>query len=182
LTLPPNNGTNHIASIGRRWPCVIDTNVLVRMFSILPHEQKERREAENAITSLAARSHPLYTTPLILLEFYRVATRKTGGLGLTESEVISEMTRLEAIAPCLEDTATVLAEWRTLLATETIPSAQVYDAYIAATMRVHPALQGQRDERGTLYPRLLTFNGNDFRRYAERQLFRVLPPRDVQGI
>jgi predicted nucleic acid-binding protein len=123
----------------------------------------------------------MYTLPLILMEFYRVATRRENGLGLSEAQAVAEMKRIEIIAPCLDDATEVLTEWRELLATEQVPSAQVYDAYIAASLRVHPRLQGQSDDRGTLYPRLLTFNGEDFRRYAGRALFRVVPPRDIAG-
>jgi predicted nucleic acid-binding protein len=165
----------------RLWPCVIDTNVLIHYVSQKPEQQAEREAARRALLGLVSREHPLYTVPVVLMEFWRVARRGENGLGLTAQEARDRFEEVRLFSTCLLETPEVLSDWYGILKSHDLPSAQVYDAYIAAFLRVHPTLQGQSDERGPLYPRLLTFNGNDFHPYAGRQLFRVVPPRDIEG-
>jgi predicted nucleic acid-binding protein len=141
----------------RLWPCVVDTNVLIYNASERPEQETEREEAKHALEKLLAHGHPLYTVPIILIEFWRVARREVNGLDLPASETREFLDEIKSFSRCLLETPNVLTEWYSLLDTHDLPSAQVYDAYIAAFLRTHPILQEQQDERGTLYPRLLTF-------------------------
>jgi predicted nucleic acid-binding protein len=149
-----------MATTNRQWPCVVDTNVFIRAFLENANDPtliEEQAEAAKAIDSLLYRKHPLYTVPVILMEFWRVARRKDKGLNLSAEATRSRLIKLDGFTTCLLETPDVMADWRTLLMQHDLPSAQVYDAYIAAFLRTHPILQEQQDERGTLYPRLLTF-------------------------
>lgn len=159
------SGTEQIRPARPRPAYVVDTNVLVRTLQA-DAWPSEYQMATNALEGLARRDNRLFVTPLILAEFWSVATRNPPrGLGLTSAEADRELARIEGYFARLSDAPTLYDEWRALIVAHNISGPDVYDAYIAAALRVHAI------------PRLLTFNDGDFRRYGG---FVVVHPQDFQ--
>jgi predicted nucleic acid-binding protein len=134
--------------------CVIDTSVLVRLAN--PHDQLHSQAVE-AVRQLQLRHLMPYLTPQVVAEFWNVATRPVtvNGLGWSISDVASYVFTLLENIDILSDTAQSFYLWLYLVITHDVHGKQVHDARLVATMLTH----------GIHY--LLTFNGDDFRRYAD---------------
>jgi predicted nucleic acid-binding protein len=99
----------------------------------------------------------IYLLPQIVTEFWRVATAtgsQRGGFGWDVVKADLKIQQLESDFPIKHDNADVYAQWRALVRLVGVSGAQVYDARIVAAMLAHNIT------------RLLTFNTEDFRRYA----------------
>jgi predicted nucleic acid-binding protein len=133
---------------------LIDTNVLLRLVqdSHLMHDK-----AADSIRKLLAANEDLFIIPQNLIEFWAVATRPANynGLGLTIDEAEQELSRLKSIFTLRPDTATIFPEWENLVKLHKVAGRQAHDARIVAAMLAH----GIKN--------LLTFNTDDFKRYAE---------------
>jgi predicted nucleic acid-binding protein len=145
-------------------PHLVDTNLLLRSAQA-GHPQQE--EALQAIAALLRRGEQVLITPQNLVEFWAVSTRPVdrNGLGLTIEAAAAELARLQAYFPVLPETPALIAEWQQLVVTHRVIGLKVYDARLVASMLVHGVTH------------ILTFNVEDFRRYAE---ITVVHPRDVE--
>jgi predicted nucleic acid-binding protein len=135
----------------------VDTNILLRSVqpSHLHHEP-----AVNRVASFIAQGTPLMVTPQIVAEFWNVATRPIGnnGLGMPHEQAREELARLEAFFVLLSESPEVYAEWKRLVITHGVTGVKVHDARLVAAMKVYGI------------DRILTFNGDDFRRYPDIEI------------
>jgi predicted nucleic acid-binding protein len=125
--------------------------------------------ATAAIVTLILAGHELFITPQVIVELAATLTRPVAanGLGLATadvSEIIAEICRDFEV---LQDNARVFTEWLDLFSDGKGIGREVYDMRIVAAMRVH----GIDD--------LLTFNVDDFRRYAT---LNVVHPADISAL
>lgn len=135
--------------------CLVDTNVFVRLLNKSdPHYQQARRAIDKAIDE----GYRLCIAPQIVAELWNVATRpqSANGLGLsitqTAQEVFRLLDRFEALYG--GDSVAAFTLWLALVAYYGVQGKQVHDARLVATMLAHNVQH------------LLTFNGQDFARYA----------------
>ena len=108
----------------------------------------------------------IYLLPQIVMEFWRVATAtgsQRGGFGWDGVKADLKVQQLEFDFLLKYDNAEVYAKWRTLVRTGGVSGAQVYDARIVAAMLAHNITH------------ILTFNEDDFRRYASWGITAVNP-------
>jgi len=140
-----------------------DTNVL--LYWLQPNSP-ERVVAMHAVRILHGRGEKVYVLPQNIIELWNRATRPiaAGGLGLTVAQTDAEARYLESLFPVLYDTPVIYDAWRQLVVSVGVSGVQVYDARIAAAMRIH----GLTD--------LLTFNPADFIRYPG---INAVHPRDI---
>jgi predicted nucleic acid-binding protein len=134
--------------------CLIDTSVLVRLAN--PHERLHSQAVE-AVRQLQQRHLMPYLTPQIVAEFWNVATRPVAanGLGWSIEDVARYVFTLLENIDLLSDTAQSFYVWLYLVITRDVQGKQVHDARLVATMLTHGVHS------------LLTFNGDDFRRYTD---------------
>lgn len=130
----------------------IDSNVLLRAAD--PGDPRHD-SAVNSVTALIGDGETLVITPQIASEFWNVATRPVAnnGLGLSADEALVEIGRLEGFLSLLDESVDVYAEWKRLVVVHGVKGVQAHDARIVAAMNVYGV------------GRLLTFNGQDFKRY-----------------
>ena len=132
----------------------LDANVLLRL------SQKQHPlyfVSRSAVRKLWAENEEVCYLPQNIVELWNVLTRPAsarGGIGLTPAQAQRKTRMLERVFTLLPDTPEVHAEWRRLVVQHGVSGVQVYDARIAACLRVHGVT------------RLLTFNTKDFSRYA----------------
>ena len=133
---------------------LLDTNILLRssepshpMFAI----------ATTATSFLLKQGEELYIAPQNLIEIWNVCTRPKdkNGLGYSIAETKAEVEKLKVMFPLLPDTIAIYAEWERLVSTYEVKGVNVHDARLVAAMLVHGLTH------------ILTFNVEDFRRYAE---------------
>ncbi len=108
----------------------------------------------------------IFLLPQIVTEFWRVATAtasQRGGFGWDITKADLKVTQLELDFPVKYDSAQVYTHWRALVTGAGVYGAQVYDARIAAAMLAHGITH------------LLTFNTDDFKRYAPSGIVAVNP-------
>ncbi len=131
----------------------IDTNVLVHASAPgAPNREKSRA----ALVVHGATGERLCISRQVLREFVAVITRpQSWAQAKTPAEAASAATVLAGDFAVLEDGPVVWDELMGLCRRFTFGGRQVHDANIVATMLAY----GER--------RLLTFNGSDFRRFAE---------------
>jgi predicted nucleic acid-binding protein len=131
----------------------VDTNVLLRL-SRKEHPQHEL--IATALRRLVARQVELCFTPQNLGEFWNVSTRprERNGLGLSIEETEAQIVAIERRMTVLPEDRRVYLVWRQLLVSQNVRGVQVHDAHLAAVLEVHEVAH------------LLTFNGPDFRRFA----------------
>lgn len=111
----------------------------------------------------------VFLLPQVVTEFWRVATSagsQRGGFGWDVVKADLKVQQLEFDFPMKYDNFDVYAKWRALVRIVGVSGAQVYDARIAAAMLAHNIIH------------LLTFNTDDFQRYAAWGITAV-HPRDV---
>ena len=130
---------------------LIDTNLLLR--SVEPGHPMFP-EAVRAVETLLAHDE-VFIVAQNLIEFWAVATRprERNGLGMTAAQAEAELRRIEDAIPLLPDRPEIYQEWRRLVTTHGVVGVGVHDARLAAAMLAHGVSH------------LLTFNGDDFRRY-----------------
>ena len=108
----------------------------------------------------------IYLLPQIVTEFWRVATSpgsQRGGFGWDVVKADLKVQQMEFDFPMKYDNAEVYAKWRALVRIVGVSGAQVYDARIVAAMLAHNLTH------------ILTFNENDFKRYAPYGIIAINP-------
>ncbi len=137
----------------RRMNILVDTNVILR--SAEPgHVQHQA--AIDAIDALAKQGNTLCLVPQNFYEFWVVSARPLAqnGRGKSPDEVIAEFSFLESHFAVLSDNRTVFDEWKRLMAGYKVTGKPSHDARLVAAMLAHGITH------------ILTFNDQDFRRYA----------------
>lgn len=132
----------------------IDTNVLARSVEA---NHPMQSQALGALDALIRAGEALFVLSQNLYEFWVVATRpiKQNGLGISVAEAQAFIARFESVFRLKADTPAVYAEWKRFVTQHSVAGKQAHDARIAAAMKAHGITH------------LLTFNGNDFKRYQE---------------
>ncbi|MBV9505151.1 MAG: type II toxin-antitoxin system VapC family toxin [Acidobacteriia bacterium] len=133
--------------------CLADTNVLVRSIDRLhPHHPI----ALGALEHILSNGGRVYIGAQNLIEFWYVCTRPVtrNGLGLAPSEAEKEIGQLEMLLLLLPEVPAIFPEWRRIVTSHAVTGIDVFDARLVAVMHIY----GLTD--------LLTFNGEDFRRYS----------------
>lgn len=134
-------------------PVLVDTNILVR--ALQPHHP-HCSIAERAIAALRTGNEALHVTVQNLTELWAVATRPAGenGLGLTTEAALKEVIAVKRFFSLLPETVPLLETWEDLVASYRVAGRNTYDARLVAAMKMHGL------------NRILTFNVQDFARYA----------------
>ena len=114
---------------------------------------------------LEAEGHQVQTTSQNFAEFWNVATRPTdqNGFGHTLFETEQLLLGLEKFFPLLPDSPEVYPVWRRLVVDYDVSGVQVHDARLVASMIAHNVKH------------ILTFNIQDFERYANEGIVAVDP-------
>ena len=133
---------------------LVDTNVLLRS---IQKSHPMFQDADAAVKTLLHFGEILYVSSQNFIEFWTVATRPlaSNGLGLTIKQAAHELNGLKTIFSVLPDTPDILIEWEKLAIQYQVQGKQAHDARLVAAMMVHGV------------PHLLTFNMDDFKRYAD---------------
>jgi len=133
---------------------LLDTNVWLR---VVQREAPHHPLAVDALAAILAQGDEIFVTAQNLIEFWSVASRPTqaNGLGWTVEAVRLEVERVLDQFPLLDDTPAILAHWLHLVSMYQIIGRRVHDARLVAAMQAHEISH------------LLTFNGDDFRVFAE---------------
>ncbi len=136
----------------------VDTNILLRSHP----SAKLFPVVRNAIEKLSARSEILSIAPQSLIEFWAVATRPVdaNGLGMDRLTAQKELAVLRKLFHVLPYTSDVLPTWERIVLAQGVSGKQSHDAHLVAIMQVHAVTS------------ILTFNGDDFRRYPGITVFR----------
>ena len=131
-----------------------DTNILLRS-----SEPRHRMHSEtvDATRRLLENGEEVCVGPQNLIEFWAVATRppSANGLGMTTAQTNAELVRIKTFFRFLPDTGASYQEWERIVGKHRVVGKNTHDARIVAAMNVHGVTH------------LLTFNGDDFKRYPE---------------
>ena len=141
---------------------LIDTNVLLAV----AHPADSRYPVvQAAIRKLWVNAYDLQTTLQNFSEFWNVSTRPTdrNGFGRTSFETGQLLQRLERLFPLLPDSPAMYPEWKRLVVNYRVLGVQVHDARLVAAMLIHDVTH------------ILTFNTQDFTRYAPEGIVAVNP-------
>lgn len=141
---------------------LVDTNVLLR---VLYRADPRYPIVREAVRTLRINGHQLQATLQNFIEFWNALTRPTNrnGFGLTPLETDRLLQRAERLFPLLPDLPTLYAEWRRLVVAYGVSGVQVHDARLVAAIISHGATH------------ILTFNTEDFARYAPEGVVAVDP-------
>lgn len=121
--------------------------------------------ATNAVERVL-RTDEIYLVPQTVTEFWRVATSPgsaRGGFGWDVLKADLKVQQLEFDFPLKGDTIEVYRKWRALVRLVGVSGAEVYDARLVAAMLTHGMTH------------ILTFNVDDFKRYADQGIVAVHP-------
>lgn len=142
---------------------LVDSNVLLRL---IYRRDAMHTDAQNAYTILREQERLLYIVPQNLIEFWAVATRpiSANGLGLTIEEAAHESSLLKRLLILKPDTPAIFTTWEQLVVKYQVKGKQVHDTRLVAAMLTHQITY------------LLTFNTNDFKRFAE---ITAIDPRNI---
>jgi predicted nucleic acid-binding protein len=132
---------------------LVDSNILLRLAQ---PAHAQYAVASEAVASLRKQNFDLCIATQNLVEFWVVATRPltNNGLEMHPSKVAGEIHKLRNLFRLLEGLPGIADAWQQLVGRHLVLGKQGHDAHLVATMLVH----GVR--------RILTFNVDDFRRYA----------------
>ncbi len=135
---------------------LVDTNILLRLAQ--PHHP-HAAIALRALRALRSNGEILHIVQQNLVEFWAVATRPldANGLGYTVEQARNELAALKRIFNLLPELP-LHDEWERIVTAFGVSGKSVHDARLVAAMRVHEI------------DRILTFNTQDFERYAEIQV------------
>jgi predicted nucleic acid-binding protein len=136
---------------------LLDTNILLRLLQ--PHHP-HCPLAERALNTLRGRNEVLNLTAQNLVEFWSAITRPVdeNGLGFITEQAIMEINALKRLFVLLPETP-LMEEWERLVAAYRVAGKNTHDARLVAAMMVHGISN------------ILTFNIQDFTRYAEITVF-----------
>jgi predicted nucleic acid-binding protein len=142
---------------------LLDTNVLLR--SVEP-SHVQYPAARDATDILSRQGHNLCLVPQNFYEFWVVSTWPVAqnGRGKTSDEVMVEFAFFESHFAVFSDTSAVFDEWKKLMAAYKVSGKPSHDARLVAAMLTHGITH------------ILTFNDQDFRRYAG---ITPIPPASV---
>lgn len=146
-------------------PYLADTNILLRFVS--PSDPNHLL-VSSALYSLLRRGEQVGYTSQNLVEFWNVCTRPTtarGGFGLSVEETDRRARVIETYLTFLPEREAVHREWRRLVVLYGVSGVQVHDTRIVAAMRIHGITH------------LITFNGDDFKRFSE---ITVVHPSEIK--
>ena len=141
---------------------LIDSNVLLG----IAHRADARYPiVQAAVHKLWVNGHELQSTSQNFSEFWNVSTRPTdrNGFGLLPYETDDLLRDLEEAFPLLSDLPDMYLHWRRLVVKYNVSGVQVHDARLVATMLVHNVTH------------ILTFNTQDFTRYADEGIIVINP-------
>lgn len=143
---------------------LVDTNVLLRL---VQRSHAHHDAARRAVLRLRREQHSLFVAAQNCVEFWNVATRpaERNGLGLTISQTDKHLRIIERLFPILPESATLYPEWRRLVVQFGVSGVQVHDARLVAAIKTEQVTH------------LLTFNTQDFLRYADDGIVAVDPRR-----
>lgn len=122
--------------------------------------------ADNALRTLDANLDEVYLVPQVIAEYWRVVTSggsRRGGLGWDIARADHAVQQMEHAFTILTDTPAVYGRWRQIVLAASVTGASVFDARLVAAMLAHGLTH------------LLTFNDDDFRRYAPWGIVAVNP-------
>lgn len=122
--------------------------------------------ATQAVTTIIGRGEMVSLVPQVVMEYWRVGTAtasQRGGFGWSPSRADAEVRQLEDTFTLKPDTPEVYRRWRELVLVFDVAGAAVYDARLVASMLTHGMTH------------ILTFNGDDFRRYASLGIATIHP-------
>jgi predicted nucleic acid-binding protein len=111
----------------------------------------------------------LCITPQNLIEYWAVATRPpaANGLGLTSVQAAGDIANFKVAFELLPDVPAIFGEWERIAASYGVVGKRSHDARLVAVMKTHGI------------PEILTFNVDDFRRYAAGEGIAIVDPRSV---
>jgi predicted nucleic acid-binding protein len=142
---------------------LLDSNILLRLAQ---STHPMHGPAQLAVSTLEGGGDTLDIVPQNLYEFWVVATRPiaNNGLGLTDVQASTEVARLRALFPLLDETPAVYPEWERLVMVHHVLGKNAHDAGLVAAMIVN------------MISHILTFNVADFTRFPS---ITVLDPATV---
>ena len=143
---------------------LVDTNVVCRL-QRATHPSYEA--ASRSVERLMAEGNDLALVPQVIYEYWAVATRgrAENGLGYSIAEAQLELQWLKSIFPILRDERRILEPWEALVVANQVRGKSSHDARLVAAMHRHGLTH------------LLTFNGDDFRRFGEIE---IIDPANAQ--
>jgi predicted nucleic acid-binding protein len=122
--------------------------------------------ADNALAVIESDLGEVFLTPQVVSEYWRVVTSQgsqRGGYGWDAARADLAVQRLEHTYTLLPDGPAVYGHWRQIVLAAGVTGASVFDARLVAVMLAHGLTH------------LLTFNDDDFRRYARWGITAVNP-------
>lgn len=145
---------------------LLDSNILLRYAD---KNSPQHLVTSQAILLLSQSTVKLCIAPQNIYEFWNVATRPAAvnGLGFTATETNTLVNYFKAAFQLLPETPGVYAEWERLVKEHNVIGKQAHDCRLVAFMKVHGLSH------------LLTFNGNDFRRFETAENVRVVEPSSI---
>jgi predicted nucleic acid-binding protein len=132
----------------------VDTNILLRF---LNRADPNYLTSRAAVRIIKARGDEVVTAAQNIAEFWNVLTRPAtarGGYGLSVVDAERRLRFVERHFSILPASPSAYHEWKRLVVTHSVSGVQVYDARIAALMKVHGVSH------------ILTLNKSDFARYS----------------
>ena len=146
--------------------CLLDTNILLRNVDAAhPHHPPARA----ALRELTARGTALCITPQNLIEYWAVATRPpaANGLGLAPVQAAGDIANFKVAFELLPDVPAIFGEWERITVAYGVVGKQSHDARLVAVMKAHGIAE------------ILTFNADDFQRYAVGEGIAIVDPHSV---
>lgn len=142
---------------------LVDTNVLLR--SVQPTHAMHQA-ASHAIDILLRQGEEICIISQVLIEFWAVATRPiaNNGLDFDIETTVREIEEFKQLFTFLDDTPTIFTEWEILVEQYRVIGKKAHDARLVAAMKAHNLTH------------LLTFNADDFKRFAN---ITIVNPADV---
>lgn len=132
---------------------LLDTSVLLRELHV---SDAYHPLVVQSLETLVGAGWMTFVAPQCLQEYWAVATRPQearGGLGLSVERVAQDIVQILSAHELVAETPDLFHEWREVVARYHVLGRQVWDARIAAMMKLHGI------------PHLLTFNTQDFQRF-----------------
>lgn len=141
---------------------LVDTNFLLRL---VQNTSPSHQDALNAYLKLRSQE-ALLIVPQNIIEFWAVVTRPTNanGLGLSIERAAQQLSRMKRLFTLQADVPEILSIWEQLVVTYQVKGKQAHDTRLVAAMIAHQITY------------LLTFNTDDFKRFAE---ITAIDPRNV---
>jgi predicted nucleic acid-binding protein len=146
---------------------LVDTNIPLRIAQL---GHSHRQPALDAIKLLTVRdSEHFVICPQSLYEMFVVCSRpvSANGFGMTPQRARAEVASARTLFQMLPEMPQVYSTWEGLIAKYPVAGKRAHDARLVAMMIEHHV------------PKLLTFNNEDFKQFAEVS---ALNPFDVLGV